>query len=102
MNNELSNWEMAILDEIQDVLNCNFDQFETGLDLPYDEKLNIAREVLSEYYFDNMDDFIARKINRRLKARYKMLIEKSKVCELDKSERHELENLIYYKEDLGL
>lgn len=39
--------EQAIIDEIDMVLDCNFDSYETGLKLSDEKKLEIAQDIIS-------------------------------------------------------
>ena len=42
--------EQAIIDEIDMVLDCNFDSYETGLKLSDEKKLEIAQDIISKDY----------------------------------------------------
>lgn len=48
--NALPNWHKALLDEIDDVLHCNFDSYETGIDLTQEQKLDIVNDMLDKEY----------------------------------------------------
>ena len=59
---KLTNWDEALMDEIDDILHDNYDDYETGIGLSDEIKLDIAREVSAEFYWDDLRCFIMRKI----------------------------------------
>jgi hypothetical protein len=105
-NDILKNWddktilEQAIIDEIDMVLECNFDNFETGLELSDEKKLEIAQDII-DYDDDLWEDLhviTMERVAKAFKRRRAYLEQKEKVCELDKDEVYELENLKEYIE----
>ena len=86
---KLSNWDKAIMDEIDDILHDNYEDYETGINLGDETKLDIAREFCAEFDFEDMRYFIMRKINKRLMAKLDYLRKKRQVCPLNKEEEEE-------------
>lgn len=96
MNNELTNWQKAILDEIDDVLHDNYDDYETGIEIDSDRKEYIANEILNNDYeiWEDLRMIIINYINEELKARLDYLRKKRNVClTFDKEEDYEFETL---------
>lgn len=95
MNNELTNWQKAILDEIDDVLHDNYDDYETGIEIDDDTKKYIANEIINNDYqiWEDLRMIIMNYINEDLKERLKYLRSKENVANLDKGEYRELDVL---------
>ena len=96
MNNELTNWQKAILDEIDDVLHDNYDDYETGIEIDNNRKIYIANEILNNDYeiWEDLRMIIMNYINEELKARLDYLRQKRNVClTFDKGEDYEFETL---------
>lgn len=47
---DVTTLEQAIIDEIDMVLECNFDSYETGLELSDEKKLEIAQDIINKDY----------------------------------------------------
>lgn len=70
--NDLNNLELALIDEIEMILDSNYERYETGIDLSDEDKLNIAQDIIS--YEDNIwedlylvtMDYINKKLKKRL------------------------------------
>ena len=89
-----TNEELALLDEIEYVLEDNYDSYDTGIDLTESEKLEISRDIISnEYLWGKLNQVICDLINDKLKTKLEYLRNKNKVSNLDKEERTQLEVL---------
>lgn len=90
-----NNFELMLIDEIDCVLDCCYDSYDTGIDLTESEKLEISRDIInSEYQFwEDLNVIISNIINNKLKTKLEYLRNKNKVSNLDKEERNQLEIL---------
>lgn len=93
VDTNLTNWDKALIDEIDDILDGNYERYENGIDLSDGIKLDIAREVSAEFDWEDLRYFIMEKINRELKNKLDYLRKKEKVTNLDDEERFDLETL---------
>lgn len=94
MNNKLSNWELAMIDEIEDVLHDNYDDYETGISISDNAKQEIAREIIDSFDWSELRLEVMEYINKELYNRLDYLRKKRKVClSLDKEEDDEYETL---------
>ena len=90
--------EKALIDEVDMVLNCNFDDFETGLELSYKTKLQIARDIIDyeEQLWEDLHIIVMERVLKEFQKRRKYLERKEKISNLDKEELFELKNLKEY------
>ena len=95
----MSNLEKALIDEIDMVLNCNFDDYETDIVLSEETKSQIAYDIINyeDKLWEDLHIITLERVKSALVERYKYLVNKEKTCELDKEEKYELETLIYGK-----
>lgn len=93
---EESVWEKPLIEEIDMILNCNFDDYETGIELSDSDKKEIVYDIINyeDELWEEIHMITLERVKKALVERYMYLIKKQKVCELDKEERKELENLI--------
>ena len=62
-----TNEELALLDEIEYVLEDNYDSYDTGIDLTESEKLEISRDIISnEYLWGKLNQVICDLINDKV------------------------------------
>lgn len=95
-----TNEELALLDEIEYVLEDNYDSYDTGIDLTESEKLEISRDIISnEYLWGKLNQVICDLINDKLKTKLEYLRNKNKVSNLDKEERTQLEVLTNWEDE---
>jgi hypothetical protein len=96
-----NNLELMLIDEINCVLECNYDNYETGIDLTESEKLEISRDIIdSEYQFwEDLNAIIINIINNKLKTKLEYLRNKNKLSNLDKEEKHQLEILTNWENE---
>ena len=96
-----NNLELMLIDEIDCVLECNYDNYETGIDLTKSEKLEISRSIIEcEYQFwEDLHIIIINIINNKLKTKLEYLRNKNKVSNLDKEEKHQLETLTNWENE---
>lgn len=96
----LNNLEKALIDEIDMILDCNFEQYEPGIDLSKNEKLELSREIICEedQLWEDLNYIIIDKIKNILKKRLRYLEEEDKVCSLDKTAYTEMNILREYVE----
>jgi hypothetical protein len=83
---DLNEYETMLIEEIDMVLETNWDN---EIDLPKETKIKIARDIIDSDY-DLWEDLMCITIDRVKNAfldRKKYLLEKQKVCELDKEEK---------------
>lgn len=80
-----SHLDMAIMEEIDMIIDCNY---ENEIDLKEEEKFEMAREIICEEdsLWEDLNCIIIDKINKILKKRLKYLEEKQKCSSLDKEE----------------
>lgn len=96
-----NNLELMLIDEIDCVLETNYDNYETGIDLTESEKLEISRSIIEcEYQFwEDLRIIIIDIINNKLKTKLEYLRNKNKVSNLDKEEKHQLETLTNWENE---
>lgn len=96
-----NNLELMLIDEINCVLECNYDNYETGIDLTESEKLEISRSIIEcEYQFwEDLHSIIIDIIDNKLKTKLEYLRNKNKVSSLDKEEKHQLETLTNWENE---
>ena len=80
---QLSNWELALIDEIDDILHDNWDNYETGIDLPDNMKQEIARDVIDTYDWSDLRYEIMQHISEKLKERLNYLRSLDNITTLD-------------------
>ena len=96
-----NNLELMLIDEIDCVLENNYDSYDTGIDLTESEKLKISRSIIeSEYQFwEDLHIIIINIINNKLITKLEYLRNKNKVSNLDKEEKHQLEILTNWENE---
>lgn len=96
-----NNLELMLIDEIDCVLETNYDNYETGIDLTESEKLEISRDIIEcEYQFwEDLRIVIIDIINNKLKTKLEYLRNKNKVSNLDKEEKYQLEVLTNWENE---
>lgn len=95
-----TNEELVLIDEIEYVLEDNYDSYDTGIDLTESEKLEISRDIISnEYLWGKLNQVICDLIDDKLKTKLEYLRNKNKVSNLDKEERIQLEVLTNWEDE---
>lgn len=96
-----NNLELMLIDEINCILENNYDNYEIGIDLTESEKLEISRDIIdSEYQFwEDLNAIIIDIIVNKLKTKLEYLRNKNKVSNLDKKERNQLEILTNWENE---
>lgn len=95
-----TNEELVLIDEIEYILESNYDNYDTGINLTESEKLEISRDIISnEYLWGRLNQVICDLINDKLKTKLEYLRNKNKVSNLDKEEKSQLEILTNWENE---
>lgn len=92
-NRSINNLELALIEEVDFVLEGNWDNY---IDLTEEKKLEIAQNIIDEEngLWEDLNNIIIERVKNALLDRKKYLLDKEKVCELDKEEKYDLDFLI--------
>lgn len=91
--NKLNNLELAIIDEIEMILDCNYESYDTGIELTDNEKIVIAQDIINNDYqiWEDLNCIIREYIDNILKKRLNYLRNLDNVTTLDpKSEDYRM------------
>lgn len=91
--NELNNLELAIIDEIEMILDSNYESYDTGIELDDNEKIVIAQDIINNDYqiWEDLNCIIREYIDNILKKRLNYLRTLDNVTTLDpKSEDYRM------------
>lgn len=84
-DNKLNNLELAIIDEIDMILDSNYESYDTGIELTDSEKITIAKDIINKDYqvWEDLNCIIIEYINKILKKRLNYLRNLDNVSTLD-------------------
>lgn len=91
--NKLNSLELAIIDEIEMILDCNYESYDTGIELTDNEKIVIAQDIINNDYqiWEDLNCIIREYIDKILKKRLNYLRNLDNVTTLDpKSEDYRM------------
>lgn len=92
-DNEFNNLELAIIDEIDMILDSNYESYDTGIELDDNEKITIAQNIINNDYqiWEDLNCIIIEYIDNILKKRLNYLRTLDNMTTLDpKSEDYRM------------
>lgn len=90
---KITNWEKALIDEIDDILHDNYDDYESGISLNDTTKLKIAEDFCQTFDFEDLRLHLMDLINKELRERLNYLRSKANIMTLDELEYEDLDIL---------